>query len=346
LKKKIKILFRISGGRAPKKELGMGHVFRCLNLAQCLRYHDLIFLVEDYGGIKKIFAKTYHRKIKFLKSGKSVDYDIKKTIQIIKKERPNVTIVDKYNIKLKYLRQIRNFTKVVFISDLERLDFPVDIVINGFIGLKNQVVKNKFGAICYLGPFYVILNKKFSQNIRKKIKYDLLVTFGGSDEKNITELFLNELMKSKLKIKTKIIIGPASKKSLKIKRLLQKANQAVDVIRYSNNMPKEMALSRFGICSGGMTTYEFASMGIPFGIICQVKHQLLTAYQWQKLGCAQNLGLVNAKTKNQIKKFLLDLNTRKIKIHSRKKKIVDGKGAFRVAKIIENLCDIKNNPLT
>jgi len=55
--RKLNILFRISGGKAPGKELGYGHVFRSKNLAYFFREHNVWFLLEDYGGVKNILTK-------------------------------------------------------------------------------------------------------------------------------------------------------------------------------------------------------------------------------------------------------------------------------------------------
>lgn len=315
----------------------MGHIYRCLNLANRLRKHKLIFLIEDFGGTKEIFLNKKFRNVKIIKPIKNVDEDIKKTLSLIKKEKPQVIVIDKYNIKKKYLKQISKVTKVVFISDLNRIEFPANVVINGFIGLKNQIIKNSFGALCYLGPTYAILDEKFSNHSKTKKKYDLLVTFGGFDEKNITKIFLNELIRSKKKIKTKIILGPASQNFKEIEKMILYNDELIKVVNFTNNMHKEISASKYGICSGGMTTYEFAALQVPFGIICQVTHQLLTAIKWKKLGYASNFGLVDSKTKNKIRKFLNEIEYGGIKLPSKAKKIVDGNGVKRVAEIIENV---------
>ena len=55
---KTKILFRTSGGRAPGKQLGMGHIFRSINLASYLKNEKIFFLIEDYGNVTKIISKN------------------------------------------------------------------------------------------------------------------------------------------------------------------------------------------------------------------------------------------------------------------------------------------------
>ena len=46
----MKILVLTAGGTAKNKELGLGHVYRCINLAKKMKGVKKYFLVEDYGG--------------------------------------------------------------------------------------------------------------------------------------------------------------------------------------------------------------------------------------------------------------------------------------------------------
>jgi len=331
----LKILFRTSGGRASRKELGFGHIYRCLNLAHHLKNNSIYFLVEDYGGLGKIFDNSNYSRIFYLKKNSKIDYDIKETLNLLNKEKIDVLVVDKYRTSSRYLKELRKHVKVVFISDLKKIDLPADLIFNGFIGFKNKIIRNKFGSKCFLGPSFQILNKNFSH--KKKLstkKYKLLVTFGGFDEKNIVKIFLKEFLKHKNKIKTKIILGPASK-SKEIKKL-KDYDGFITLVQQTKNMYKEIIAAEFGLCSGGVTSYEFAAINVPFAIICQAKHQLKTAQEWQKRGLGLNLGLVNKKTGKKIENFL-DLIHEKSFGHSKNRSIVDGLGAKRVSREILKL---------
>ena len=80
--KKIKILFRTYGGKVSNRQTGLGHIFRSINLSYYLKHNaDLHFLVEDYGGAKKIFNEYGFTQISSLRKNISLECDIKKTIQ-------------------------------------------------------------------------------------------------------------------------------------------------------------------------------------------------------------------------------------------------------------------------
>lgn len=336
---KLSILFRTAGGKAKGKQLGLGHVYRCLNLANQIKFHKIFFLLEDYGGAKEIFLQNGYKNINKLKRNLSLHSDIKNSIKIIKKHKIDILIVDKYNLSISYIKKLRKYTKIVIVSDLKKINYPADLVINGFIGFNNQVTTNKYGTLCLLGPKYQILSHKFLKNpIMKKKDYWLIATFGGYDENNIVEILLNELLKLNHTIKTKVILGPATTKSKSISILEKKLSKSLTIKKNTKNMHDEIASAKYGICSGGITTYEFASLKIPFAIICQVKHQIETAHEWEKRGIALNLGLVNNKIHTKIRDFLLSISENKsTSLNLKHKSIVDGLGSKRVAKQILKL---------
>ena len=332
MKTRQNILFRFSGGKAKGKELGMGHVYRCLNLARCLKRHNLYFLIEDFGGVEKIIREADFTNIIRLKKNADIDQDVKKLIKLVNQYNIEKIIVDKYKIKLNYLKKIRNHAKLIVISDLNKTDFPGDLVINGFIGLKNELRKNKYGVTTLTGVKYQILNEKFAKIKKAQKKYELITSFGGFDEHGISNIVIKEIKKLKPNIKVKIILGPATQK---INELSPTTKRYITVLGETNDMQKEMSTAKIGLCAGGMTTYEFASQKIPFGIICQEKHQLITAREWEKRKIAVNLGLINENTSQKLEKFLLNIISRKFE--GSKKRICDGKGASRVAKKIITL---------
>jgi spore coat polysaccharide biosynthesis predicted glycosyltransferase SpsG len=335
--KKINVLFRTGGGTGHGKELGFGHIYRCINLANSLKYNNIHFLVEDFGNVKNILIKNKYSNIHLLKNDIDLKLDIEKSIKYLNDEKIDVFIIDRYKINKKYVSEMKKYVKTVMIADLKEKDFDVDLVINGFIGFKNEIIKNKYGGKCLVGPKYQILNYKFSEkNIKKQKNESLLATFGGFDDEKISLKLLKIILKMNLKIKIKIILGHDIK--LKISDRKKISNKPIKIISNTNNMYKEMKNVKYGLCSGGITTYEFATLGIPFGIICQNKHQLITAKEWEKQKIAVNLGLSKSIKPKEIEKFILSLPTN----FQKKKKINYQNGAKIVAMEITKLTKIKN----
>ena len=337
-KTKSNILFRISGGQAFGKELGTGHIYRSMNLAKKLISHNIFFLLEDYGNSYQILAKNGFKNIKIIKKEISLNSDIDISKKTIQKNNIDILIIDKFDSNTKkYAKHMHKLIKTIVIPDVNKIDYDVDLVINGFIGYKNSKIKNRFGTRCLLGPKYQILNEQFEKNnSRKKEKFSLLVTFGGFDEHNLLDLFCSRIENFIDKISVKIILGAATKKSKKVRLLELKYPKSVKIINSTNNMKKELSDVEYGLCSGGITTYEFASLGIPFAIICQYKHQLHTAKEWNKKNIALNLGYPNSQTKFRIDNFLEQIISKKINLKTQKS-LVDGFGAKRISNEILGL---------
>lgn len=322
----LKFLVITAGGKAKQKQLGMGHIYRTLNLVEHLKKTNTIyFLIEDHGGAKKIIRKKRFKTLLF-KKNLTVISRITNTLDIITKYKIDGVIIDWNEIGEKFVHEIRKHIKTIFITDMKNKEIDADIVVNGFIGFKNSIIKNKYNSKCLLGPRFQILNKEFSRIQKYTKKNNILVTFGGFDENNITEFVLNNLTQNK-KIKAKFILGPATTKTKKIYQLEKKLKENVEIVTETENMCKEIKMVEIGICSGGLTSYEFAACGIPFIIICQVKHQLLAAKEWEKRKIAINLGVYNEKSKKNLVKIINELPLKKLK----GRRLVDGNGGKRVA---------------
>ena len=335
-KKHLSILIRTAGGKAQKKELGLGHIFRCINLAKYLKPHKIHFLLEDYGGAAKILRSRGFNKVILFEKNISIRSDIEKTKELIFHRKIDVLVVDKYKVKPLYANFLRKYVKTVIISDLNNIDYSADLLVNGFVGYRSQIKKNKVGTRCLLGPKYQILDKNFQKTgITRKKKYHFLVTLGGYDENNIIELVLEGVKDFLTKYKIKIILGPATSKSKKMKEFEKKYSSNLRIVKESLNMKREISYSEYGICGGGLTTYECATMRIPLVIICQTKHQLITARAWERFGYAKNLGLVNKSTSNKIKKFIEEIQNHRFKLT--KNYDLDGKGVNRVSQKIISL---------
>ena len=338
-KKSISILFRTAGGKTKTKELGLGHIFRCINLAKKMQPVKKNFLVEDYGGAIRVIKQNGFRKCFPAKINQSLENEIDETRRFIEQNKIDLVVIDKYKVNRKFVSSLRKYVSVVVITDLKKKDYSADLLVNGFIGFENKIEKNRFGTRCLLGPKFQIINdfkpRKYS---KQKKNFKLLATFGGYDVQNISGILSEQIREHGIKFKTKIIVGPSTDKDLTKKKI--KSLKNLEIIKSTTDMFGEISKAEVGICSGGITSYEFALGRIPFAIICQHKHQLLTAREWEKKGICKNLGLVDKNIERKIKKFLKNIEEENFNFKNIKKNTVDRKGSKRVAKEILKI--IKN----
>lgn len=338
---KYKILIRTAGGKSKGKELGLGHIFRMINLAKELSTHKIFFLVEDFGGASQIIHDNGFKNVFPIKKNINPNSDFKKTFDFILKNKIDLIIFDKYKIDKTYVKKFKNFVKTTVISDLKNNSFESDIVVNGFVGYKNKSIKSN-STIRLLGPSYQILDKRFQ--FFKKNKFSktkkfkkLLITVGGFDENKIIELILNSMINYIENFKITIILGPLTTKNKKIQKFEKMFPNNLRIISSTNNMKNEISTCDFGICSGGLTSYEFATLQKPFAIICQNQHQVLTAKKWEGLRLAMNLGMPSSKTISKIDLLMNKLISNTIELETKLPSYLDGKGGMRVAKKINSL---------
>ena len=204
---------------------------------------------------------------------------------------------------------------------------------------RSKIIKNE-NQIMLLGPKFQILNSQFSKQKEVKKKYNILVTFGGFDESKIVEYFLESLSFIPTKLKIRCILGPASKNSQKIQNIQKDSHHSISIIHHTNNMKKEIEKCEFGFCSGGITSYEFATLNVPFAIIIQNNHQILTANEWEKRKISIKIGLPTKKNQIKLIKLLEKISKNNIPKLS-KYNLIDGLGTNRIIKNIENLLSDK-----
>ena len=336
--KKLNILFRTSGGSARNKDLGMGHIFRCINLASHLKIHNLFFLIEDYGKVESTIKNYGFQNITCLPKNLDLKLDTSTTIDFIEKKSIDIIIVDKYDVDKFFIKSLHKKQKTVCISDLRKIDYDANLVINGFIGFKNHITKNQFNSRCLLGPKYQILNNNYEKIKQKKNpEFDILATFGGFDENNLIDFFCKILEPYLNNISIKIILGPATKKSKFLKNLEKKYQKNITILPETKEMMAEIMSCRYCFCSGGITTYELAVMSVPFAILCQYEHQKITAREWSKRNISTNLGMPGNLAKIKIEKILNELLNEQISTISKKQTSIDGQGAKRISLEIEKL---------
>ncbi len=164
------ILIRTAGGRAKEKGLGLGHIYRVINLAEELKNNKIYFSLEDFGGAKEILKKNGYDKIETITNEIKTEQDYENTKLQIKKWKIDIVIIDRYKISKFYVKKLSKIIKVIIISDLFDLNFKADLIINGFIGFENQIIKNKINSKFMIGPNFQILNKKFSKINKTKVR--------------------------------------------------------------------------------------------------------------------------------------------------------------------------------
>lgn len=347
-KKKKTIALRVDGSRL----IGMGHISSCIALASVLkRYHHVYFIIrEDDIAVKKV-RKLGYKVQKIRKNICEKDY-IKKLLDILVKKKTDVVLFDLLEIKTDiYNKSSDKGIKCVLLDILgiysNKIKLKSDILINRTI-IPNRFKKynlNDPTTKYYLGPDYAILRDEFIKSNKKKrtikkVIKNILISFGGSDNNNITSRVLKVVNKIP-NINVTVILGSVFKWQKELKSILKGGNNNnIRILQDVENMARFMEECDLAICSGGLTAYELACSGTPSLTIVGYKHEAEQASEFEKRGSLVNLGLYtkldDSTILNSIKELMKDYRLRE-SMSIQGKQITDGAGAYRICRIINGL---------
>ena len=162
------------------------------------------------------------------------------------------------------------------------------------------------------GPNYCFFRDEFVKNSSKQDsnkKYDILISFGGTDPNNLTLRTLKVINQIKNKIlKVRVILGiGAQRLTRKLKEISMNSNHE---ITFNNpkegKIAEEFSKSLIGITGGGRTVYEFHVCKLNTIVLCQNSRELTHLYASDMYGI-QNLGLHSEISDIEIKKSINSL---------------------------------------
>lgn len=280
------------------KNIGLGHFTRCTAIKNCL---------EDYSYEVDLI----------------VNYDATKTTNIgfenvnwlnIKPEffanKYNIIIVDSYLVSQPWLLGLRNKqTIVVHIDDYNRINYPVDLIINPNVFAESLDYSNQT-ANCIGGANYIILRKPFRIE-KKKSNYNgkprLLITLGGSDYRELMPRLIDWSTEIDL-FKISIIVPEGIKISSKEIRVLPLLDAQL--------MANEIIESEVIISACGQTLHEIASINrstIGIGIdIDQIEnHKFYNSKNFIKHNLWWDQDDLEEKVKNELVRYANPLNRQK-----------------------------------
>lgn len=341
------IVFRVDG----YPELGLGHITRCLSLAEKLKEKNMesTFLTKNYSGsVKEILNNGHNLKAILRKLNEKEEINL--VLKTLKSLEPKVIITDMPYASDEYLKALKNRGSfLVSIDDLGSKNFSSDMVIAGYLSCKLKTYNLLPRSKLYLGVKYLILRKEFEKahrtkrKIRKKAN-KILVSLGGADWENLTLKVVQALNDIKKELEITIVEGPLYQHREKLKKFLKESKQSFFIESNAKNMGELMLSSDIAFTAGGETSYELAATGTPSINISQHQHQVINAEEEAKREFSLNLGLGKQVSRKKILETvenLLDNYELRQAMNRKGKQLIDAKGAERVAEIILN--SIKND---
>lgn len=337
----MKILFRADGN----PQLGMGHIMRCLSLADQLKMKgaECCFCISP--GTDKMFILNKGYRVIFTQS-KWDDYDVGIDVfcDMIRKEVVDMLIVDSYYVGESFFQRVWPITKTVYITE----DDPngsfdgLDYFLNYNAYVNDSIVQNVQGKTRFLlGSWYALLRDEFKMCVSDETRKNaLIVLTGGSDPLNIAVDICAaiEAQKEFRKYQINIVSGSLNPHISELLKM-EKRNSRIRVFVSPSKMSKIYLENDIAISAGGSTLYELCSCKVPtISYIYADNQRRLAEYldKIQLIPYAGDMRIDRDQVINQIISYLIDYLENCEKWNMRRKAmkdLCDGAGAERVAKV-------------
>lgn len=275
------------------REIGTGHVMRCLTLADQL--HDkgagVTFICREHvGNINDVIEKhgfSVHR-LPFIDTPSDKDFeseyarwlavstekDIQDTLSWLRKQECSVDwlVVDHYGLDDQWEQKLRPFVgRIMVIDDLANRRHDCDLLLDQsfFEDSKDRYDGLVPDTCCMLlGPEYVLLRPEFVRarsclQERDGLVRRVLVFFGGVDPTNETGKAVRALKAlDRNDFTIDVVVGGANPHHEAIRQLCER-EPGINYHRSVDNMAQMMARSDLAIGGGGTTTWERCYLGLP-----------------------------------------------------------------------------------
>lgn len=330
--------------------IGMGHLMRCLTLANGLkkRGFECYFICRDFegNGARKFIDNDFSLDLLSVEGlelskdwlGVPFEKDLKDVVNVVSKKPIDWLIVDHYEIDQKWEREFRiKFpkAKIMVIDDLLR-SHDCDLLLDQTYGRKPEDYRSlvpQTADLC-LGTEFALLREDFTA-LRSQIHQTpdhkdchILVTLGGGNQGKPLRIIgkaLRELA-NKHSFSATVITGNVHDKHLADFKHL---GSCVELISFSNDIAGLMAKADFAIGAGGGTSWERCCLGLPTIVLTLADNQIEIAKILSEKRAGISVSTEKQQISDAVEKLLVDPQL--LMCMSKNAAILcDGKGVGRV----------------
>ncbi len=272
-----RIIFRVDG----YKELGLGHIYNCLTLAEIMPEHELLFVTDSHHeeGLNKLKESGY--PLKCIKSFDDID-------AIIESFDPDIWINDCLNTEKEYvLRLKKKINRVISIEDIGEGSRYTDATINAMYEDDRRCnIFSGWKYVCLRDEFQKECPRKFSSKVET-----VVLMFGGTDPSNYNKMLYDIIDKIAEKypyISFKFITGYGY--DAEINGIVSEPAKNIWIYPNVQKVTEYMKEADIAITSQGRTIFELAAMGVPSIVLAQNEREQTHTFAQMDHGFL-NLGL-------------------------------------------------------
>jgi len=357
----MNVVFRVDASMV----IGIGHVTRCLTLADTLRTRGIQcqFICREHTGHLLSLLNDARMSVAVLSApvnsraevrdkyaswlGATQGEDAKQSVRALEGMRPDWIVVDHYALDVEWEQHLRpHAEQLMVIDDLADRVHDCDLLLDQNFSVRGEgrysgLVPEHCNVL--LGPSFALLRpeyracKKASKASGRELKR-VFVFFGGSDPSNLTKLALETLSQERWhKIGVDIVVGANYLYRQELER--QAADRPGTIIHGPcRHLAKLLARADLAIGAGGVTTWERMCVGVPSIVVNVAENQRSTCEALAEKGLIRYLGDAGdvsvAALSAAIDDALMSSDT-EFPQSDRCQLVVDGLGTSRIAEIID-----------
>lgn len=322
--KKKRIILRADG----YKELGMGHIYRCLTLAYSLTGHEILFVTredckEGYNKLTDSFMKVQTIK------------DDQDFFRLVEEWKPDVVVNDCLNTTSEYIVELKKrVARVVTLEDIGTGADVADATINALYEDTSKGGNYYWGEkyVCLKDEFLIAEPAEYHQNVKQ-----VVVMFGGSDPSDLTKKIYQmakNVHSDYPDMKFHFILGAGYDNS--VNQLASDSAYNIEVSQDIKRVSTALSVADLAFTSQGRTVYELAAMGVPAIVMAQNERETKHTFAQMNNGFL-NLGMgVNVEDETIEKTFRFVVDTPQVRSEMRNLMLSHDmrKGIERVVQLI------------
>ena len=329
-------------------KIGTGHVMRCIEIAKA--YEETVgpvqFLVADMDSKNFIESKgflCYYLGSKW----DSLKDEIPKLARCKEECKVEQVLIDSYYITKEYVNCWKELgVKVAYLDDLCNEGYNVDMLFNGAIWADSDRYAGLYDDATqkYMGCQYLPIRKEFALTEKKVVKPkadEILVLSGGTDPCHFLLKFVENLPEDMAReYEYYLVCGIFNEDYEKILEVC-KDKPTIHVLQNVNNLYEYMQTADVAVSAGGMTLYELCACGTCTITYLLADNQKGNIDGFCEEGIFETIGDIRENINFEdlfikIKGLMADYEKRKEKA-IQIQKLVDGKGAYRIAEKLKDM---------
>ena len=274
---RLRIVLRANAGR----NLGMGHVYRTLALAQELAEHEVVIVHDSESTL----AADFFAKHPFTTHVVQDNDDFVMWLES-RGGHTDLVILDQLDTTAEYVQSLKKVaSKVVTFEDLGEGALQADLVVSDLYSNPNVSLENQLNGIrnAILSPAFneSVAPIEFRETVEK-----ILVVFGGTDPSDLTQKTLEALSSIKFAGEVLVVRGLGTEAAPDLKAL----GLTGEVLHNVTHMPSLMGSVDLAISSAGRTITELLTLGVPTVCMAQNSKELTHTHASAEFGVL-NIGL-------------------------------------------------------